>query len=258
MDQRPCVIIGNWKMHKILSDASSFVDQLLVHLTESHTVGLAVPFTLIAPLAEKSKESPLKIGAQNMNDASEGAFTGEIAGKMLQDAGAQFVLLGHSERRRFFQENDAFINRKVKQCVSLGLQPILCIGETLEQKEAEETKAILEKQIREGLADLSENELSSLIIAYEPVWAIGTGTTPEPGQVQEVHAFCRQILKELFSDAFGEKIVLQYGGSVHKENASLFLAENDIDGLLIGGASLSLESFQEIVNDRYPKHQSEG
>jgi triosephosphate isomerase (TIM) len=257
---RPYVIIGNWKMHKTIEEGKAFVKNLFssFHPVENSIIGLAVPFTLIHPLAEEVKGKALLIGAQNMNDASQGAFTGEIAGSMLIDAGAQFVLLGHSERRHLYGEDDALINRKVKRAIQVGLQPVLCIGETQKEYEAHETHAVIEKQLTEGLKDLQPSQLQRLIIAYEPVWAIGNGHSATPAIAQEVQHFCRQILAKILTEELAQQIVIQYGGSVNASNAHELLAQPDIDGLLIGGASLSLESFCQIVNNGYSKVQSEG
>ncbi len=257
---RPYVIIGNWKMHKTIEEARTFVQNLLSSFqpSEEKVVGLAVPFTVIHPLAEEVKGKDLLIGAQNMNDASEGAFTGEIAGSMLKDAGAQFVLLGHSERRHLYGETDAFINRKIKKAIEVGLQPILCIGETKAEYEAKETHAVIERQLMEGLKDLQPHQLQRLMIAYEPVWAIGNGHSATPDVAQEAQHFCRQVLARILTEEMAQQIVIQYGGSVNPSNAHDLLAQPDIDGLLIGGASLSLESFLQIVNDRYSKIQSVG
>ena len=259
MTHRPCVIIGNWKMHKTIEEARRFIQQLLIAFQpqKGKLVGLAVPYTLIYPVSEKAKGSSFLIGAQNMNDASAGAFTGEIAGSMLKDAGAQFVLLGHSERRHLYGEDDAFINRKLKKAIEVGLQPILCIGETREEYEAQQTHAVIERQLKEGLKDIRAEALKQLVIAYEPVWAIGYGHSATPETAQEVQHFCRQVLAHILTKELAESIVIQYGGSVNPSNARDLLAQPDIDGLLIGGASLSLESFLQIVNDRYSKIQSE-
>jgi triosephosphate isomerase len=247
-------------MHKTIEEARTFVQHLLASFqpAENKKIGLAVPFTVIHPLAEEVKGKALLIGAQNMNDASEGAFTGEIAGTMLKDAGAQFVLLGHSERRHLYGEDDAFINRKVKRAVEVGLQPILCIGETKAEYEANETHAVIERQLTQGLKDLQPHQLQQLIIAYEPVWAIGNGHSATPEVAQEAQHFCRQVLARILTEDLARQIVIQYGGSVNPSNARDLLAQPDIDGLLIGGASLSLESFLQIVNDSYSKIQSEG
>ena len=245
---RPCVIIGNWKMHKTLDEARAFVLDLLASYQEDKTkwIGLAVPYTLIYPLAAETARKPLKIGAQNMNDASEGAFTGEIAGSMLVDAGAQFVLLGHSERRHLYGENDAFINRKLKKAVHVGLRPILCVGETKQEYEAKETHAVIERQLIEGLRDIKPTALKNLILAYEPVWAIGNGHSATPEIAQEVQHFCRQVLAKILSEKQAEKIVIQYGGSVTHKNAKELLEQPDIDGLLIGARHFLLILFGKL------------
>lgn len=260
MVDRPYVIIGNWKMHKTIDEARTFVKELLSFIkpSDNEIVGLAAPFTLIHPLSEDAKDSPLLIGAQNMNDASEGSFTGEIAGTMLVDAGAQFVLLGHSERRLLYGETNEWINRKVKRAVEVGLQPVLCIGETKDEYNDKKTHEVIESQLKEGLKDLDESTLQKLIIAYEPVWAIGSGNSADPPLVQEVQLFCRQMLGTIFSEEFASNVVIQYGGAVNPTNAQELLALPDVDGLLIGGASLSLDSFRQIINDRYSKIQSVG
>lgn len=247
---RPQVITGNWKMYKTLEEALTFVKELIPKIKDSVSkVYIAVPFTVIQPLVKEIEGSKLVLGAQNMNDASEGAFTGEIAGKMLKDAGAQFVLLGHSERRRIFKEDNAFINRKVKRAIQDKLQPVLCIGETKEEREAKQTEEIIRKQLSEGLAGIESHDLNNLIIAYEPVWAIGSNESATAEVAQEAHRFCRQVLAEITSQEIADQIVIQYGGSVNASNAEELLSQPDIDGLLIGGASLSLETFVQIIHD---------
>lgn len=257
---RPYVIIGNWKMHKTVEEARTFVKGLLSSFQpdEEKVVGLAVPYTVIYPLSQDIQGTALLIGSQNMNDASEGAFTGEIAGIMLKEAGATFVLLGHSERRHLYGEEDAFINRKLKRAIKVGLWPILCVGETKQEYEDQRTHAVIERQLTEGLKDVPSDQLQHLIVAYEPIWAIGNGHSATPEIAQEVHYFCRQLLSKLLSEELAQQVVIQYGGSVNPANAHELLAQPDIDGLLIGGASLSLETFSQIVNDNYSKNQSEG
>lgn len=256
---RQKIVTGNWKMHKTVEEAKDFVRQLLPSIESSAVlIYLAVPFTVIYPLHKEFQHSALKIGAQNMNDASAGAFTGEIAGRMLKEAGADFVLLGHSERRHLFQETNEFINRKVKRAVLDGLQPVLCIGETLIERQEGQTHDVLKKQLTECLAGLEAHDLRNLILAYEPVWAIGTGETATPEMAEQVHEFCRNQLAELFSEEFADQTVIQYGGSVNALNASLLLSQPNIDGLLVGGASLSLETFSQIVNDSQLNQLSQG
>lgn len=249
--RRQKIITGNWKMNKTVEEAKSFIQQLIPLIENSPaSVYLAVPFTALYPLTQEFKDSRITFGAQNMNDASSGAFTGEIAGKMLVDAGAKFVLLGHSERRHLYHETNDFINRKVKRAVQDGLQPVLCIGETENEHESDCTEELLKAQLIECLKDLDANQLKNLIIAYEPVWAIGTGVCPAPEKAEKVHQYCREQLGELFSPEFAQNVSIQYGGSVNPSNAKELLSKTDIDGLLVGGASLSLETFSQIVNDR--------
>lgn len=244
-------IIGNWKMHKSLEEAATFVSGLIHDLDamKSLEIGLAVPYTLISTLSEKCASSSLLIGAQNMNDASEGAFTGEIAGSMLKDAGASFVILGHSERRRFFHESDHFINKKVRRALEVGIKPLLCIGETEEEKESGSAEAVLKEQLEKGLEGLKPEDLSELMIAYEPVWAIGRGKAADPEEVQERHTFIRSCLSDSFKKTKAGTVPLLYGGSVNVDNATYFLNQDQVDGLLIGSASLSLETFRQIIDD---------
>ncbi len=248
---RPTVIAGNWKMYKTIDEAKTFVESLAPLIGKSQaTVYLAVPFTALAPTAQlvKKREAPLLIGAQNMNDASEGAFTGEIAARMLIDAGARFVILGHSERRQLFHESSPFINKKVKRALQEGIQPIVCIGETLHQREEGETETVLKEQLLSSLEGVSAEDLSRLIVAYEPIWAIGTGKVARPKDAESAHAFIRGVVAENWGKERAEQLVIQYGGSVKPENASELLAQSNVDGLLVGGASLSAESFSNIIN----------
>jgi triosephosphate isomerase len=243
--ERPILIIGNWKMYKTIKESLDYFKAFEPLVQTSHAaIYLAVPFTSIQPLAALAKSSAIHIGAQNMHDAEEGAFTGEISSAMLKEAGARFVLLGHSERRRLFHENDAFINKKVLRAVAEGLQPILCVGETHEARERGQTVAVLRQQIQKGLAGVTS---SSLVIAYEPVWAIGSNHAATPAMIEETHTLCREILRELFGQE-AERIPILYGGSVTHENAHALIAQPNVDGLLVGGASLSAESFAKIVH----------
>ncbi len=250
-DSNSPVIAGNWKMYKTIDEATAFVETLTPLIGESQArVYLAVPYTAIRPAEERVEKlgAPIVIGAQNMNDASEGAFTGEIAARMLKDAGAHFVILGHSERRHLFGESNSFINKKVKRAIKEGLQPILCVGETLEQREKGETEDLLKKQILGSLEGVSSEELSTMILAYEPVWAIGTGKVAHPDDAQKAHAHIRGVIAEAWTQDVADQLVIQYGGSVKPDNASDLLAQPDVDGLLVGGASLSAEEFSEIIN----------
>lgn len=251
---RPKIIIGNWKMYKTIDQTADFIKQL-APLVENSPIGifLAVPFTAIHAAAEQAKDTTLIIGGQNMNDATEGAFTGEVAGNMLKDAGAQFVLLGHSERRRIFHEDNAFINRKVKRAIADGLRPVLCVGETRSERDEGKIHEVIKEQITKDLTDLTPEQLEGLILAYEPVWAIGSNITATPEEAQEMNSFCRQVLSEVFNPDFAAQVVIQYGGSVNASNAKILMEQPDIDGLLVGGASLSLESFIQIVDNSFSK-----
>ncbi len=242
---RKRVVAGNWKMYKIIPEAVEFVTTLAPLLEGSQAeVYLAVPYTAIASVVEAVGESEIVIGAQNMNDAGEGAYTGEIAARMLLDVGARFVVLGHSERRHVFGETSAFVNKKVKRALAEGLQPILCVGETIEEREAGRTDEILAQQLEESLEGI--DDLNGLILAYEPVWAIGTGHSATPEEAQKEHAFLRAKVREKWGDA-ADELVIQYGGSVKPANAGELMSQPDIDGVLVGGASLSATSFSEIV-----------
>jgi len=244
MTKRAPLIAGNWKMYKTVEEALSFFDTLLEKRL-GNPVYIAVPFTAIEACAVKTKGSFICIGAQNMNDASEGAFTGEIAAPMLQEAGASFVLLGHSERRHIFHEDNAFINKKVLKALESNLKPVLCVGETIEEREANQTEEVLEKQLKECLEGASFVE--GVAVAYEPVWAIGTGKAATKEIAEEAHTFVRKVLEEIWGEENGQKVPLLYGGSVKVENAKDFLEQPHIDGLLVGGASLDAESFTKII-----------
>jgi triosephosphate isomerase (TIM) len=236
------VIVGNWKMYKTIGESVAFVEKLLPIANRSTSqVMLAVPFTALERTATAARGSQLLIGAQNMHDAPEGAFTGEISAKMIVDAGGRFVLLGHSERRALFHESDDFINRKVKSALAAGLRPILCVGESLQEHESGRSQAVVEAQLKGSLAGISADQLHQLMVAYEPVWAIGTGKTATPAIAQAMH---HQIRQQVGS------IKILYGGSVKPENVKELLEQQDIDGVLVGGASLSLDSFVKIVDYR--------
>lgn len=243
-------VVGNWKMYKTARQATDYIEHLLPEIQGTSTnVYLAVPFTSIHPAAQYAKETQVIIGAQNMNDAREGAFTGEIAGLMLKEAGAAFVLLGHSERRSFFKEDDAFIHKKVLRALQDDIQPILCIGETADHHGKGKTQEVLEEQLSIALKDIPSEEAAKIMIAYEPVWAIGSGKTPSSKQIQEVHSFIRDLLCELFGKRVGGKIPILYGGSVKPENASEIGAEKDVDGVLVGGASLDPHTLASIIHN---------
>lgn len=243
---RTPLIVGNWKMFKTASEARASIQALLPLIASSpRQVFIAPPFTAIAAAVESAKGSRLGIGAQNMHDASEGAFTGEVSAAMLKDLGASFVILGHSERRSHFLESNAFIYRKVERALEAKLIPILCIGETQEQRDRNQTLSVLQTQLKECLGGISD--LSSVIIAYEPIWAIGTGKTATPAMAQEVHRACRQLIEQEWGKGLAQQIRLLYGGSVKADNISTLMKEPDIDGVLVGGASLDPKGFAQII-----------
>lgn len=249
VNKRPEVIVGNWKMYKTIEESVDFIEKLTPLVSESEPfVYLAAPFTALQATSKASEGTKIVVGAQNMNDATEGAFTGEVAASMLLDVGAKFVILGHSERRQLFGETSSFVNKKVKRSLAEGLKPIVCVGETLEERESGKTEEIVMQQISESLEGISTEELEKILIAYEPVWAIGTGRTATPKEAQEVHAFQRHHIGEVWGKVAADKIGILYGGSVKPANARELMQQNDIDGLLVGGASLSPESFGSIIN----------
>ncbi len=247
---RKKVIAGNWKMNKNLGESLSLIKDIkLAMLNISGKVDVIVcpPFTSLETGANLLKESPVKLGAQNMHFEDSGAFTGEISASMLKSVGCEYVILGHSERRTIFNENDEMINKKLKKALSSALKPIFCVGETLEEREANRTEKVIEKQIIEGLAGIPESEMKNIIIAYEPVWAIGTGKTATPAQAEEVHVFIRNLVKRLYSPSVSDNIIIQYGGSVKPDNSKELLNMPNIDGALVGGACLKADSFVEII-----------
>ncbi len=247
---RKKVIAGNWKMNKNLGESLSLIKEIkLAMLNISGKVDVIVcpPFTSLETGANLLKESPVKLGAQNMHFEDSGAFTGEISASMLKSVGCEYVILGHSERRTIFNENDEMINKKLKKALSSTLKPIFCVGETLEEREANRTEKVIEKQIIEGLAGIPESEMKNIIIAYEPVWAIGTGKTATPAQAEEVHVFIRNLVKRLYSPSVSDNIIIQYGGSVKPDNSKELLNMPNIDGALVGGACLKADSFVEII-----------
>jgi len=245
------VVAGNWKMNMNLSGTIELISAIKNELNKSDSkteVIVCPPFTSLETAVTVLKGSSIKVGAQNMHYESNGAFTGEISADMLKSVGCEYVILGHSERRTLFGETDDMINKKVKKALSSGLKPIFCVGETLEERESNLTEKVVESQVKNGLSGISEPELSDLIIAYEPVWAIGTGKTASPEQAQVVHKFIRNIISKLYSNNLAENLVIQYGGSVKPDNAEELFSQPDIDGGLIGGASLKADSFVSIVN----------
>ncbi len=241
-------IIGNWKMHMGAGDTATFVQELLPKIGETTSfIGIAPPFTSLEAAVKEAEKSYLNIGAQNMSEFSKGAYTGEISSVMLKEGEISFVILGHSERRAHFHEDDNMIHRKVKWALQEDLLPILCIGESQEERDKEMTEKVLTRQLGEALKDFSTKELENLVIAYEPVWAIGTGKTATPDIAQETHHLIRTFVKEKWGDEIAERIPLLYGGSVKPENTAALMVEPDIDGALVGGASLEVEAFAKII-----------
>lgn len=244
------MIIGNWKMNKLIDETIDFIKKLAPEITDCDVdIMLAVPFTSIYAASKAAEKTKVIIGAQNMNDARKGAFTGEISGIMLEEAGAEFVILGHSERRHIFHETNDFINKKVIRALQDDLTPILCVGETKEEKDNKKTEEVLKKQIKECLDKISKEDIEKIKIAYEPVWAIGTGDTATPVYAENIHKFIRGYLKELFGKKCSDNIYIIYGGSVTPENVSVLLKQKDINGVLVGGASLEMESFLEVIKN---------
>ncbi|PYI59835.1 MAG: triose-phosphate isomerase [Verrucomicrobia bacterium] len=247
---RKKIVAANWKMNMTQGESERFVETFLRDCGEIIDVEVVIvpPFTAIAKVMEAlGRAHNIKVGAQNMYWEKSGAFTGEISAALLRDLFVHYVVLGHSERRTLFGETDEMVNRKVRAAHEATLRPIVCIGETLEQRDKGNVEKILSIQLRGSLADLTPKELQETVIAYEPVWAIGTGRNATPQQAQEAHAFIRHTLREMADDATAERVRIQYGGSVKPENARELMSQPDIDGALVGGASLDPRSFAEIV-----------
>ncbi|MGD8307446.1 MAG: triose-phosphate isomerase [Ignavibacteria bacterium] len=246
---RKSVIAGNWKMNNDLGESQKLVSEILNGLGYDDKCDVIVcpPFTSLNEVYSLIKDTNVKLGAQNMYFKDDGAFTGEISAGMLKAVGCDYVIIGHSERRTYFGEKDEFINKKIRKAISCDLKPIFCLGELLEQRETGITNDIVKGQLINGLQGITADEIGNIIIAYEPVWAIGTGKTATPDQAQEVHQFIRGIIGDLYSPEAAGKIIIQYGGSVKPENASALLSRPDIDGALVGGACLKADSFLGII-----------
>jgi len=244
-------IAGNWKMHKTIPEAVELAQEIKEKSKnfDQGTLVLIPPFPALSAVHSVIKDSPLKLGAQNVFWEEEGAYTGEVSPKMLLAAGCQYVVVGHSERRNYFGETNETVNKKLKAVLQTSLTPIFCLGESLEQRQAGLTLEIIKSQLEEGLAGFLSEEIRQIIIAYEPVWAIGTGMTATPQQAQEVHAFIRQILSQKYGNSTAEYAIILYGGSVKPNNAFPLTREKDIDGALVGGASLKAQSFWEIAQE---------
>lgn len=243
------LIIGNWKSNKTVSEALDFIKKLLPLIRPGHSrYGIAAPFTCLQSLAQEAKGTEILIGSQNISEQVGGAFTGEISTRMIKDVGATFSLIGHSERRLLYSESDELIKKKIKRSLLDGVRPILCIGETLEQRESGNVIKVLENQLFQALSDLNKDELHAVTIAYEPVWAIGTGRAATPETAQETHKILRDFLVRKWGEEVCYSLKILYGGSVTPENIKDLLKQPDIDGALVGGASLDEGLFAKIVN----------
>jgi len=248
---RKLFIAGNWKLNLLTEHAVKLAKELVEGLRGINQIEIAVApvYTVLGAVNEVLIGSNIGLCAQDVFWEESGAFTGEVGPGMLRDVGCSYVIIGHSERRQFFGETDQSVNKKLKSALKAELIPIMCIGESLAEREANKTIEIVERQIKKGLEGISQEEMKKIVIAYEPVWAIGTGKTATPAQAEEVHSFIRKLLKELYGDKLAEMVRIQYGGSVKPENIKELIKEKDIDGALVGGASLKPESFIGIIKN---------
>ncbi|MDP8230852.1 MAG: triose-phosphate isomerase [Candidatus Gorgyraea atricola] len=248
--RRP-IIAGNWKMNKTVQEAMDVAVGLkrkFYTFSEADVV-ICPPFTALSKIHDEIIDSSIMLGAQDMYWEAEGAFTGEISPNMLRDAGCRYVIIGHSERRHIFGETDEDVNKKLKIVLKHGMVPIMCVGEKLEERDNGMTFEVLEKQLSRGLKDFQKDEVMRIVIAYEPVWAIGTGRTATPQQAQEAHKFIRDFIERTYTKEAAVKVRIQYGGSVKPDNISNLMSQEDVDGALVGGASLDVNSFTEIVKN---------
>ncbi len=247
---RKKIIAGNWKMYKTMQEAEEMIAVLSEKINSAeinNSIYIAAPFLFIDSLIHKFGDTFIQFGAQNINENQEGAFTGEISGKMLQSIGCKFVLIGHSERRDIYKESNDIINKKIRSAIQNQLQPLFCCGERLEERNTGNHFETIKIQLEESLFSLSEEEINKVVIAYEPVWAIGTGLTASPEQAQEMHQFIRTTLRDKFGEHTSENCMILYGGSVKPSNANSLFSQEDIDGGLVGGASLSADDFFQII-----------
>lgn len=249
MENRKPLIAGNWKMYKTCAEAVETAGKLkeLTAGISDVEVMIAPPFIALSSVADAVRDSQVALGAQNLFWEKEGAYTGEISAPMLVSAGCKYVIIGHSERRQYFGETDESANKKIKSAIASKLIPILCVGETESERESKDTFSVLDKQISNGLKGFSSNELDTLVVAYEPVWAIGTGKTATSDQAQEVHQFLRSLIEKNFGKSLAKSVRILYGGSVKPDNVNELMGMADVDGALVGGASLNAETFSKIV-----------
>ena len=245
---RKPIIAGNWKMHKTIAEALEFVNDVKDRVKSNEVEAvICAPFTLLKDLKEATKGTDIKIGAQNMYFEEKGAFTGEISPLMLKELDMDYVIIGHSERRQYFNETDETVNKKVLKALEVKIDPILCVGETLEEREAGNTKNVCKVQVEKGLENVSKEDLGKVVIAYEPIWAIGTGKTATSEDANDVIAYIRQVVANLYGDLANE-VRIQYGGSVKPSNVAEIMNQSDIDGALVGGASLEANDYVQLVN----------
>jgi len=249
--ERKLIIAGNWKMNKTVAEALDLVRGLKIELNNVKEVDIVVcpPFTALSEVSRAILDTNIRLGAQNMSEHNVGAYTGEIAAVMLKEFSVRYVILGHSERRQYQKESNELIAKKAAAAHAASLKPIVCVGETLAEREAGQTEQVPETQVRGSLAGLTRDQMIETIVAYEPVWAIGTGKTATTQQAQEAHAFIRGLLAKMFDDTVARKVRIQYGGSVKPSNARDLMSQPDVDGALVGGASLEARSFSEIVKN---------
>jgi len=246
---RKKIIAGNWKMNKTVKEAVLLVKDLkkLLRDVKDKEIVVCPPFTSLQSVSMEIKKSNIKLGAQNMYHEKQGAFTGEISPLMLKNIGVEYVIIGHSERRHILNESDELINKKILSALENNLKPIFCIGETSEERESNKTEDVVEKQVKEGLKSVANEQMKNIVIAYEPVWAIGTGKNAAPEQAEAVHLFIRNMLKAMFNEKIAKETRILYGGSVNPNNIKDLIKEDNIDGALVGGASLDAKSFSELV-----------
>lgn len=245
---RKPIIAGNWKMHKTITEALEFVNEVKDRVNNDKVEAvICAPFTLLKDLKQATKGTNIKIGAQNMHFEEKGAFTGEISPLMLKELDMDYVVIGHSERRQYFNETDETVNKKVLKALEVGIDPILCVGETLEEREAGNTKDVCKVQVEKALENVSKEDLAKVVIAYEPVWAIGTGKTATSEDANDVIAYIREVVANLYGELANE-VRIQYGGSVKPSNVAEIMNQSDIDGALVGGASLEANDYVELVN----------
>ena len=251
---RKPIIAGNWKMNKINAEAIDLVNELMPLVKDIKDIEIVVcpPFTALSEVYRVIDGTNILLGAQDVYFEEKGAFTSQISCDMLKDVGCTYVIIGHSEKRQYFGETNESVNKKVKAALAHDLKPIICVGENLEQREANETMGIVEEQVKGALKDIKKEQMADIVFAYEPIWAIGTGKTAAPEQAQEVHAFIRNIILNIYDSDIADSVRIQYGGSVKPDNVKELMEQEDIDGGLIGGASLDAESFSKIIKCQKP------